>query len=97
MKVDWRQVKFGQTLILSNEDDGQEEDLGGFRETKRGIDALAKTFGYDPDRAQKGFATIEEAKAFVESFKPWELYDVRDITVDPEAWPVLDSASRDFN
>jgi len=51
MKVYWRRVKFGQTLILSNEDDGQEEDLGGFRETKRGIDALAKTFSYDPDRA----------------------------------------------
>ena len=87
MKVYWRRVKFGQTLILSNEDDGQEEDLGGFRETKRGIDALAKTFSYDPDRVQKGFPTIEDAKAFVESFKPWELYDVRDITVDPEVWP----------
>jgi hypothetical protein len=97
MKVYWRRVKFGQTLILSNEDDGQEEDLGGFRETKRGIDALAKTFSYDPDRAQKGFPTVEEAKAFVESFKPWELYDVRDITVDPEVWPALDSVSRDFN
>ena len=92
MEVYWRQVKFGQTLILSI-DDGQEEDLGGFRDTKRGIDALAKTFGYDPERAQKGFPTIEDAKAFVESFRPWELYDVQGVTVDPEVRPALDSVS----
>lgn len=92
MKVYWRWVKFGQTLILSN-DDGQEEEFGGFRATKRGIDALAKTFGYDPDRARKGFSTIEEAKAFVESFRPWELYDVQGVTVAPEVRPALDSTS----
>ncbi len=92
MKVFWRWVKFGQTLILSN-DDGQEEELGGFRETKRGIDALVKTFSYDPERARKGFPTIEEAKAFVESFRPWELYNVQGLTVDPEVRPALDSAS----
>jgi hypothetical protein len=90
--VYWRRVKFGQTLILHN-DDGQEEELGGFRETKRGIDALAKTFGYDPERAWKGFLTIEEAKAFVESFRPWELYDIQGVTVDPEVRPALDSPS----
>ncbi len=94
MKVFWRRVKFGQTLILSN-DDGQEEDLGGFRETKRGIDALAKTFGYDPDRSRKGFPTIEEAKAFVESFRPWELYGAQDVTVDSEVRPALYSESVD--
>ncbi len=93
MRVFWRKVKWGQSLILSNEDGGQEEDLGGFRETKRGIDALAKTFGYDPDRARKGFPTIEDAKAFVESFSPWELYGVHGVTVDPEVSPALDSAS----
>ena len=92
MKVYWRRVKFGQTLILRN-DDGQEEELGGFRETKRGIDALAKTFGYDPEWARKGFSTIEEAKAFVESFRPWELHDIQGVTVDPEVRPALDSAS----
>ena len=92
MKVYWRRVKFGQTLILHN-DGGQEEELGGFRETKRGIDALAKTFGYDPERARKGFSTIEEAKAFVESFRPWELHDIQGVTVDPEVRPALDSAS----
>ena len=103
MRVYWRKVKWGQSLILSNEDDGQEEDLGGFRETKRGIDALAKTFragnkmvlSYDAGRSRKGFPTIEEAKAFVESFKPWELFGAQVATVDPEVRPALDSAETD--
>ena len=92
MKVYWQQVKFGQNLILSDEE-GHQEELGGFRDTKRGIDALAKTFGYDPERARKGFPTIEDAKAFVESFRPWELYNVQGVTVDPEVRPAFDSAS----
>ena len=92
MKVYWQRVKFGQNLILSDED-GHEEELGGFRDTKRGIDALATTLGYDPERARKGFPTIEEAKAFVESFRPWELYNVQDVTVDPEVRSALDSTS----
>ena len=35
---------------------------------------MAKTFGYDPGRAQKGFASMEEAKAFVEGFEPWDIF-----------------------
>ena len=92
MRVYWQKVKWGQDLILNDEDDGQEQELGGLRETKHGIDALAKIFGYDPDRSQKGFPTIEEAKDFVESFRPWELYNVQGVTVDPEVRPALDSA-----
>ena len=95
MRVYGQKVKWGQNLILNDEDDGQEEELGGFRETKRGIDALAKTFGYDPDRVRKGFPNIEDAKAFVESFRPWELYGAQDVTVDPEVRPALYSASVD--
>jgi hypothetical protein len=95
MRVYWRKAKWGQNLILSDENDGHEEELGGFRDTKRGIDALAKTFSYDPSRSQKGFPTIEEAKAFVESFSPWELYNVQGLTVDPEVRPALDSATTD--
>ena len=71
----WREVRRGQRLVLAEEDGGEEEEIGGVRETKRGFDAFAKTFGYDPGRAQKGMATLEEAKEFVESFRPWELYD----------------------
>ena len=71
----WREVRRGQRLVLASEEGGEEEEIGGVRETKRGFDAFAKTFGYDPGRAQKGIATLEEAKEFVESFRPWELYD----------------------
>ena len=75
MRVYWRKVRRGENLILSDENDGHEEELGGFRDTKRGIDASAKTFSYDPSRSRKGFPSIEEAKDFVESFRPWELFD----------------------
>ena len=86
MRVYWKDVRRGQSLILS-EQEGHEEVIGGFRETGRGIDAQAQTFGYDPGRSQKGFATIEDAKAFVESFKPWELHGAHDVTVESEAGP----------
>lgn len=72
MQIYWRTAKRGQRLIFS--DGENEEEIGGVRETKRGFDAFAKTFGYDPGRAQKGIASMEEAKTFVESFRPWELY-----------------------
>jgi hypothetical protein len=94
VRVYWRKVGRGQNLILSDED-GHEQEIGGFRETKRGIDALAKTFEYDPSRSRKGFPTIEEAKTFVESFRPWELYGAQDVTVESEVRPALDSASAD--
>ena len=91
MRVYWRKVKRGENLILSDENDGHEEELGGFRDTKRGIDALAKTFSYDPSRSRKGFPSIEEAKDFVESFRPWELFGTQGLTVDPGVRPALDS------
>lgn len=71
----WRYTRKGQRLIFSSDSGDLEEEVGGVRETKRGFDAFAKTFGYEPGRAQKGLLTMEEAKHFVESFKPWELYD----------------------
>ena len=74
MEIFWRQTKRGQRLVLR--DDGNEEEIGGVRETRNGFDAFAKTFGYEPGRAQKGIPSMEEAKAFVESFSPWELYGV---------------------
>ena len=95
MRVYWRKVKRGENLILSDENDGHEEELGGFRDTKRGIDASAKTFSYDPSRSRKGFPSIEEAKDFVESFRPWELFGTQGVTVDPGVRPALDSATID--
>ncbi len=90
MGIYWRNVKRGQNLILSDDSDSNEQVIGGFRDTKRGIDAYATTFGYDPGRSQKGFATIEDAKAFVEHFRPWELYGAHDVTVEPEVRALLE-------
>ncbi len=89
MKVYWRKWRRGQRLVL-NDVDTHEEEVGGVRETREGFDAFAKTFGYEPGRAQKGIPTMEEAKAFVEDFRPWELYDgTQGLTVDPEVRPAL--------
>ena len=92
MSVYWRTVKLGQNLVLSDGNDGNEQLLGGYRDTKRGIDAYATTGGgYDPGRSEKGFASIEDAKAFVENFRPWELYNAHDVTVDAEVRPILEA------
>ena len=69
--------------------------LEGSETPDRGIDALAKTFSYDPSRSRKGFPSIEEAKDFVESFRPWELFGIQGVTVDPGVRPALDSATTD--
>ena len=86
----WREVRRGQRLVLATEEGGEEEEIGGVRETKRGFDAFAKTFGYDPGRARKGIDSLEGAKAFVEAFSPWDLYRNTDgLTVQPEVKPPL--------
>jgi hypothetical protein len=75
MQIYWRHLKRGQRLIIDYDGAGQEEEVGGVRETRRGFDAFAKTFGYEPGRAQKGFPSMEDAKQFVEAFRPWELFE----------------------
>ena len=89
MSVYWRNVKRGQNLII-DDTSGLEEIIGGYRENKRGIDAYARTMGYEPDRSRKGFDSVEDAKAFVEGFSPWDLFGARDVTVEPEARPLLE-------
>ena len=64
MRVYWRKVKMGENLILSDENDGHEEELGGFRDTKRGIDALAKTFSYDPSRSRERVPIYRRSQGF---------------------------------
>ncbi len=81
MRVYWRKVKRGQNLILSDENDAHEEELGEFRDTQRGIDALAKTFSYDPSRSRKGFPTIEESNVW------WSPSDLGSFTA-PRALPL---------
>ena len=91
MRVYWQEVRKGQRLILNNEDVEETEEIGGVRETKRGFDAFAKTFGYEPGRAEKGIATMDEAKEFVESFKPWVLYQGGEgAVVESEVVPMPD-------
>ena len=92
MNVYWQSVRRGENLMFSDDDTGRNERIGGFRETNQGIDAYAATFGYDPGRSQKGFPTIEAAKIFVESFRPWELYGAQGVTVEPGVRPSGDSA-----
>ena len=91
MKLYWQERRMGQRLILALDDESEanEVEVGAVRKTPRGFDALAKTNTYDPGRAQKGFATIEEAKFFVESFHPWDLFggDL-DLEVEPEVRPL---------
>ncbi|MDA0263022.1 MAG: hypothetical protein O3A93_01915 [Chloroflexi bacterium] len=89
MSVFWREVKRGQNLVVDDVD-GREEIIGGYRENKSGVDAYARTMGYEPERSQKGFSSVEVAKSFVESFSPWDLFGVRDVTVESEARPKLD-------
>ncbi len=89
MSVYWRTVKRGQNLVV-DDTSGLEEIIGGYRENKSGIDAYARTMGYEPDRSRKGFDTVEDAKAFVESFSPWELFGAQGVTVESEARPSLD-------
>ena len=57
--------------MLEN-DNGEATRVGFILRTPRGFDALAQTTGYAPERSKNDFATMEEAKAFVESFTPWE-------------------------
>ena len=84
MKLYWQERRSGQRLVLALDDD-TETEVGAVRQTRRGFDALAMTNTYDPGRAQKGFASIEEAKAFVEEFHPWDLFGGdMDLEVDPE-------------
>ena len=91
MKVYWREVRKGQRLVLASEDGSHEEEIGGVRSTKRGFDAFAKTFGYDPGRAQKGIETMDEAKEFVETFRPWELYEEgQGLSVEADVKPQAD-------
>lgn len=72
MEIYWENTRRGQKLVLNW--DGRLEMIGGVRETKNGFDAFAKTFTMTPERARKGIATMEDAKEFVEQFRPWELF-----------------------
>ena len=86
MELFWRENRIGMRLILLT-DEGEQE-VGGIRKTPRGFDAFARTFGYEPGRAQKDMESLEIARNFVESFRPWELFAGEvDIEVEPDFRP----------
>lgn len=70
MELYWREVKRGLDLVVLTEEN-DEFVVGGVRDRKRGIQAMANTRGYDPGRASDGFESLEEAKDFVQNFRPW--------------------------
>ena len=92
MRLYWRERRAGQRLVLLDDFDAEIE-VGAVRQTRRGFDALAKTNTYDPGRAQKGFATLDEAKEFVEWFHPWDIFggDL-DMTVESQVQPDLSAS-----
>ncbi len=71
MRLYWRQRKRGLDLCVED-DSGERFIVGGVRDTKRGgVEAIAKTTGYDPGRAVKGLESIDQGREFVEQFEPW--------------------------
>ena len=89
MSVFWKNVKRGQNLMM-DDTAGLGEVIGGYRENKSGISAYARTMGYEPERSRKGFDSVEDAKAFVESFNPWDLFGPRDAVVEAETRPMAE-------
>ena len=74
----------GLDLVVEN-DDKDIFIVGGVRETKRGIEAFAKTTGYDPSRAIKGLESVDQGKIFVENFQPWlEFFPGEDLNIELE-------------
>ena len=88
MRLYWKQKKKGIDLIVEN-DEGDTFSVGGVRDTKRGIEALAKTTGYDPGRAVKGLGSMEAGRTFVEQFEPWrEFFPGDPLSVEHDIVPI---------
>ena len=84
MRLYWKQNKKGIDLIVQN-DQGETFSVGGVRNTKRGIEALAKTIGYDPGRAIKGLDSVADGRTFVEQFEPWrEFFPGDPLSIEPD-------------
>lgn len=84
MRLYWKTTRRGMDLMVLA-DDGGEFSVGGVRETKRGVEAIAKTMGYDPGRATKGLSSLDEGRAFVEQFEPWrDFFPGEPLEVEPD-------------
>jgi len=87
--VYWQDARRGQNLVLTNDVTGREQRIGGFTEVNQRFAAYVTTAEYDPRNSKDGLPTMKEAKAFVESFKPWELYGAEGVSVEPEVRPAV--------
>ncbi len=90
MELYWKEAKRGLDLVVLT-DDGEEFTVGGVRDRKRGIQAIAKTSGYDPGRAGDDFGSIAEAKEFVEGFMPWQEFFAEPLELDAVVRPLSDA------
>ena len=88
MELYWQEHKLGLQLILSDGD--RIEVMGRIRRRKDDTyDVNARAFGYNPERAATGIASLDEAKAFVESFRTWEeLIGPSDLEIEPDVRPL---------
>ncbi len=88
MRMYWRQKKRGFDLTVEM-DNGETFSVGGVRETRRGIEAMAKTSGYDPGRTVKGLSSLDEGRKFVEQFEPWrEFFPGEQLEIESEVVPI---------
>ncbi len=86
MRLYWKKHNTGLNLCVEYDED-QIFVVGGVRHTRRGgIEAMAKTMGYDPGRSERNLPSEEAAIEFVEMFQPWreffpneELYLEKDV------------------
>ena len=74
-------MKRGQNLII-DDTSGLEEVIGGYRENKSGIDAYARTMGYEPQHAGNVFDTDEDAESLVKYLTRGELFNPRELKVE---------------
>ena len=89
MELYWQKSRRGLDLIVRS-DSGEEVKVGGIRETKRGIEAMAFTTGYDPGRSGKDLQDLDEARRFVEAFEPWRDFFPEPLQVSPVVRPMPD-------
>jgi|TARA_B110000263_G_scaffold246146_1_gene256778 hypothetical protein len=79
----WKEHPKGLDLALLL-DTGEEVNLGGVREMRKGIQAIAVTQGYDPGRSVKGLGSMDEGKEFVLGFQPWREFVPDELEVEEE-------------
>jgi hypothetical protein len=89
MELYWQKTRRGMDLVVKT-DSGEVVKVGGVRETRRGIEAMAFTTGYDPGRSGKDLPNVDEAMRFVEMFEPWREFFPEPLTLSPGVRPMVE-------